>query len=345
MKFQVNEIDKILVYSDTPIKKVIANLNNSRLKIVLVVDQNKKLIGTIVDGDIRRGLLDGLNLNDRSEKIVNRDPLLDNKNVSTFEGIETMKVNNFGHLPIVDENSNLIGLHVLENVRRNKKRDNKVVIMAGGLGKRLRPLSNKKPKALIKVFGKPMLEHVILSIKKSGFKNFYLSINHLGKMIKDYFLDGKKFGVSIKYIEEKNFLGTAGSLSYLNDLKNQTIMVTNCDVISEIDYGDAIDYHKNNNADATMIVNRHEIQNPFGVVETKENKFVSYTEKPIKYENISAGIYIFEAENFKYLKPETYEDMPQFFTNLVKKNKKVIVYPIFEKWNDLGHKKDLLNVE
>ena len=122
-------------------------------------------------------------------------------------------------------------------------------------------------------------------------------------------------------------------------------MVTNCDVISEIDYGEAIDYHKKNNADATMIVNRHEIQNPFGVVETKENKFLSYTEKPIKYENISAGIYIFEVENFKYLKHETYVDMPQFFTNLVKKNKKVIVYPIFEKWNDLGHKKDLLNVE
>ena len=140
-------------------------------------------------------------------------------------------------------------------------------------------------------------------------------------MIKDYFLDGKKFGVNIKYIEEKNFLGTAGSLFYLNNLKSQTIMVTNCDVISEIDYGEAIDYHKNN-ADATMIVNRHEIQNPFGVVETKENKFLSYTEKPIKYENISAGIYIFEVENFKYLKHETYEDMPQFFTNLVKKNKK-----------------------
>ena len=99
-------------------------------------------------------------------------------------------------------------------------------------------------------------------------------------------------------------------------------MVTNCDVISEIDYGEAIDYHKKNNADATMIVNRHEIQNPFGVVETKENKFLSYTEKPIKYENISAGIYIFEVENFKYLKHETYVDMPQFFTNLVKKTKK-----------------------
>ena len=130
---------------------------------------------------------------------------MDNKNVSAFEGMETMKVNNFGHLPIVDENSNLVGLHVLENVRRNKKRDNKVVIMAGGLGKRLRPLSNKKPKALIKVFGKPMLEHVILNIKKSGFKNFYLSINHFGKMIKDYFLDGKKFGVKYKIYRGKKF--------------------------------------------------------------------------------------------------------------------------------------------
>jgi len=164
-------------------------------------------------------------------------------------------------------------------------------------------------------------------------------------MIKEYFSKGEKLGININYIEEKNFLGTAGSLFYLKNLKKQTILVTNCDVISDIDYGDAIDYHKLNNADATMIVYRHETQNPFGVIETKKNNFISYHEKPIKYENINAGIYIFESDAFNNLKDNEYQDMPEFFQNLVKAKKNVIVYPIYEKWNDLGHKKNYLDVE
>jgi len=279
-------------------------------------------------------------LGDKINSIIYKNPKVTNSKTSVYEATEIMKMNYLNHLPVVDKDYHPIGLHILNEVRRHIQRENKIVIMTGGLGKRLLPSTKNKPKALIKAFGKPMLEHIVIKIKKCGFKNFIFSINHLGAMIKDYFLSGEKLGVKINYIEERKFLGTAGSLCYLKNLENQTILVTNCDVISEIDYGDAIDYHELNYADATMVVHRYETQNPFGVIETKGNTFHSYHEKPIKYENINAGIYIFKTDVLKYLQNEKYKDMPEFFTELSKAKKKVIVYPIYELWNDLGHKND-----
>jgi len=334
------KIKKIIVNSDYTVRDVIKNLNKSRLKIVLVVDKSNKLLGTIVDGDIRRGLLNGLGLDEKIGGIIYTHPKVTNSKISAYQANEIMKINELGHLPIVDKNHKPIGLHTLDEIMRPIQRENKIVIMAGGLGKRLLPLTKNKPKALINVFGKPMLEHIVTKIKRCGFKNFIFSVNYFGSMIRKYFLSGGKLGVKINYIEEKKPLGTAGSLCYLKNLESQTILVTNCDIISEIDYGDAIDYHELHRADATMVVHRYGTQNPFGVIETKGNTFHSYHEKPIKYENINAGIYIFKTDVLKYLQNEKYKDMPEFFKTLSKAKKKVIVYPIYEFWHDLGYKND-----
>ena len=217
--------------------------------------------------------------------------------------------------------------------------------MAGGYGKRLLPLTKKKPKALVKIHNKPMVEHIILRAKKSGFYNFILSINYLGNQIKKYFRKQKNFEAKISYIKEKKPLGTAGSLYLLKNLKDQHVLVTNCDVISDIDYFDVIKYHKFNSADVTMVVKRYETKNPFGVIETKGNNFVSYYEKPVKYENINAGIYVFNVKTFKFLKKEKYKDMNEFFEDLVKLGKKVIVYPVHEMWTDFGTKDNLNNTK
>ena len=206
-------------------------------------------------------------------------------------------------------------------------------------------MTKKKPKALVKIHNKPMVEHIILRAKKSGFYNFILSINHLGDQIKNYFKKQKNFEAKISYIEEKKPLGTAGSLYLLKNLKDQHVLVTNCDVISDIDYFDVIKYHKFHSADVTMVVKRYETKNPFGVIETKGNNFVSYYEKPVKYENINAGIYVFNVKTFKFLKKEKYKDMNEFFEDLVKLGKKVIVYPVHEMWTDLGTKDNLNNIK
>jgi len=340
---RLKEINKSLIKFDSTIKEVVNNLNDSGLKIALVINDNKKLLGTIVDGDIRRGLLNGFGLDDKIERIIFKHPQVVKPNTSSFEAIEIMRINYLNHLPIVDENQIPIGLHTLDDVilDRSPQRKNKVVIMAGGFGKRMLPLTKNKPKALIEVLGKPMLEHVVLKAKKCGFENFIFSINYLGNMIEDYFSNGKKLGVNISYISEKKPLGTVGALFQLKNLNNETIIVTNCDIISDINYEDALNYHETNSADATMVVRRYETKNPFGVIETKDNDFISYYEKPTKSENINAGIYIFKSNVLKNLKEE-YKDMPQFFEDLIKLGKKVKVYPIHEDWNDFGQNQNSL---
>ena len=210
--------------------------------------------------------------------------------------------------------------------------------MAGGKGKRLLPLTKKIPKAMVKVFGKPMLEHIIINAKKCGFRNFIISINYIGKKIKNYFKSGSKLDIKINYIEEKKPLGTAGSLYHLKKNENQTVLVSNCDIISDADYGDIIDYHRSNKALATMVVRRYENRNPYGVISTKGNRFLAYDEKPFSQENINAGIYVFESKVFKFLKKDKYFDMTELFIYLEKKKKKVIVYPIYENWQDFGQK-------
>ena len=220
---QKKEIKKIIVKSNCLIKDVINNLNNSGLKIVLVV-KNSKLVGTIVDGDIRRGLLNGIGIDDKITEIVHNNPIVVTSEAEKNKVIMLMKENELQHIPIVDKLGSPIGLYVLDEISNKTNRDNNFVIMAGGLGKRMLPITKTTPKAMIKVSGAPMIEHVVLQAKKCGFFNFTFSINYLGDMIKEYFSSGKKLNVNIQYIKEKSFLGTAGSLCYLKNLKNQTIV-------------------------------------------------------------------------------------------------------------------------
>ena len=333
------EFKKTLISNSSSINDAVKSLNNSGLKIVLVIKKGK-LIGTVVDGDIRRGLLKGINLNDNISKISNKKPITVGIDAKKKEAIYLMKENEIQHLPVVNKKKIVSGLYINLDLIETSKRSTKFIIMAGGLGKRLLPLTKKKPKALIKIFNKPMIEHIIIRAKKFGFHNFILSINYLGNHIKKYFKNKKNLKVKISYIEEKNPLGTAGSLYLLKNIKDKHVLVTNCDVVSDIDYADVIDYHRSNQADVTMVVKRYETKNPFGVIETKGNNFVAYYEKPVKYENINAGIYVFNVKNFKFLKNEQHKDMNEFFDDLIKLKKKVIVYPVHETWADLGTKND-----
>ncbi len=335
------EIKKTLIKYNCKISDAIKSLNNSGLKIVLVLTKKNKLAGTIVDGDVRRGLLKGINLKDPIIKIMNKNSLTVDLNTREKETIYLMKANLIQHIPAVNKKKEIFGLYLSPDVVSPIKRDTKFIIMAGGKGKRLLPLTKKKPKALIKVYNKPMTEHIIQRAKKFGFFDFVISINYLGNQIKKYFRHGEKLDVRINYIEEHKSLGTAGSLHLLKNLKDKYVLVTNCDVISEVDYADIIEYHKLNAADVTMVVKRYETKNPFGVIKTKGNNFLSYSEKPVKYENINAGIYVFNVKVFKLLKKEEHKDMNKFFEDLIRLKKKVIVYPVHERWEDFGSKEVL----
>ena len=334
----------ISLHKNNTISDALKILNLSKHQIILIKNNKNQFMGTVTDGDIRRALIKEKNFNSKLSEIMNKNPFVLRKKISSQQARLLMEENEILQIPVIDKNKKVTKIYFW-NKKDSTERKNLFFLLAGGFGKRLLPLTKKKPKALIKVFNKPMMEHVIQRAKRFGFFNFILSIYYYGTQIKSYFKNGKSLGVKISYIKENKPLGTAGSLYLLKKLKDKYVLVTNCDVISDIDYGDVIEYHKKHNADVTMVIKRYEIQNSFGVIKTKDNNFVSYQEKKMQYENINTGIYVFNVKNFKLLKREEHKDMNEFFEDLAKLGKKVIVYPIYERWVDLGQKEYIKNIK
>mgnify|MGYP001342846811 CR=1 FL=1 len=330
-----------ILQDNRKIRDVINRLNKSLLQIILVVNKKNKFVGTITDGDLRRGMFDGLNLDDEITKIVNRKSTYVNPGLSYDDAKILMRANLIRHVPIINKNKNIVGLHLLNEIS-NAELPNTFVIMAGGLGKRLRPFTKNVPKPMLKIGNKPILEHIILKAKSNGFKNFVISVHYLHKIIKDYFKDGKKFSVKIKYIHEKTPKGTAAGLKNLKTKDRHPVLITNGDVISDVDYSKIIEYHKYNKSDATIVIRNITQKNHYGVVRLKKNKIVGFEEKRDFIININTGIYVINKNLLKLL-DKKYEDMPNFLEKLRKQNKKVIAYPIYEKWVDIGTKQIFKN--
>jgi NDP-sugar pyrophosphorylase family protein len=228
----------------------------------------------------------------------------------------------------------------LKNIFANAFRNNTMVIMAGGKGTRLRPHTDNCPKPLLPIGGKPILEHIIARAKVSGFHRFVISLHYLGDMIKAHFGDGTKLGVSISYIEETIPMGTAGALSLLRDRLSAPFVVTNGDVLTDIDYGRLLDFHMSYAAQATMAVREHEWQNPFGVVRTDGIDIVTFEEKPIVKSHINAGVYALNPAVIQLLSPIDYCDMPTLFSLAKENSLRTIAYPMHEPWLDIGRPSD-----
>lgn len=333
--------EKCLVPEDSKITDAIKSLDKSGLKIVLIVNKKNIFQGTVSDGDIRRGLLKGLTIDSPLNEIIHRDSFKVSPNIDKSILKDLMDSNQIMQIPIVDKKGFICGLYTWDSIEASQFIPNKMVVMAGGRGKRLHPHTENCPKPLVKVRGKPMLEHIILRAKKEGFTDFIISVNYLAEMIINYFKDGDSFGVNIEYIHEDKPLGTAGSLSLLKSKVKEPFIVTNGDVITDIKYADLLNYHNSHNSSATMSVKLHQIQNPFGVVETTGNKIIGFTEKPIIKSYVNAGVYCISHENLKILKRNEYCDMPIFFERIKSANKPVIVYPMHELWADIGRPNDL----
>ena len=327
---------KTLLASDANIQDAIRNLDNSSLQIILVIDSKESLIGTITDGDIRRGLLRGLDVSSPIDSIVHREPLIVPSGVSRDTILELMKANLINALPIVDENRRVIGLHLLNEILTVPQRPYQMIIMAGGKGTRLRPHTENCPKPLLPVRGKPMLEHIIEKAKGEGFHHFVLAIHYLGHMIEEYFGDGSRWQVQIDYLQEESPLGTAGAMSLLSSRPEVAFLVSNGDVLTDIHYGELLDFHNRHQASATMAVRLHEWQNPFGVVNTQGVDIVGFEETPVVRSHVNAGIYALSPNVLEMLQKEQYCDMPTLFSRLQERGNRAIVYPMHEPWLDVG---------
>jgi len=332
-----------IVKINTPIKVAIEQLNRVGIKIALVLDDKNKLLGTISDGDFRRGMLKGLSLEDTVEKIMNKNPRSVSEGTGRSEILKLMNDTKILQIPIVDKNNYLIGLHLWDNVSIHAQYSNIMVIMAGGKGSRLHPQTENRPKPMLLVAGLPILEHIIKRAKNQGFNHFIIAVNYLGQVIEDYFKDGQKFGVKIEYLHEDAPLGTAGALSLLSDKPEKAFIVTNGDVITDINYSDFLDYHTVQNAAATVAVHTHEFQIPYGVLKINDLEVESYEEKPIVSSLINAGVYALEPDVLDLIREIKFRDMPEILEISRNLRKKVIVYPLHESWIDIGRPIDLEN--
>ncbi len=324
------------------VQQVIRNLNEVAIQIVLVVNQKGELEGTISDGDIRRGLLKGLDLSSPIKGIVRRNPLVVPPGVERGLVMQLMTANKIRQLPIVDESNRVMGLHLWDEITSPVVRTNLMIIMAGGMGTRLRPYTESCPKPMLPVAGKPMIEHIIERAKLEGFSHFVLAIHYLGHMIEAYFGDGARLNVCIEYLKEKSPLGTAGALSLISPTPESPFVVTNGDMITDIHYGELLDFHTRQDAAATMAVRIHEWQHPFGVVQMDGVEIVGFEEKPIARSHINAGVYALEPAALNNLEESGHCDMPTLFERLKAQGQRTVAYPMHEPWLDVGRPDDLV---
>ncbi len=332
---------KALLSANSTIEQAIRTLDESKAQIALVVSEDGILLGTITDGDIRRGLLRGIDLNSPIDTIVHRDAFVVPPQMSRDMVLHLMQANVINALPVVDESRRVVGLHLLNELITPVLRPNMMVIMAGGQGTRLRPHTKNCPKPLLSVGGKPMLEHIIERARAEGLSHFVLAIHYLGHMIEEYFGNGDRWQVRIDYLREEDPLGTAGALSLLNPKPEIPFAVSNGDVLTDIRYGEIFDFHARCGATATMAVRLHEWQHPFGVVKTKGVDIVGLEEKPVSRTYVNAGIYVLEPSALDVLAPTEPCDMPALFERLQEQGKRTVAYAIHEPWLDVGRPDDL----
>ena len=323
------------------IQQAIYSLESSSMQIVLAVSEGNRLAGTLTDGDIRRAFLKGLKLDSLIDDVINLNPLVVPQDISRDLVLQLMQINKIHQLPIVDHEGAILGLHLWDIINAPKAIDNTMLIMAGGKGTRLRPLTEKCPKPMLEVGGKPMLQHIIEKARADGFQNFVISLHYLGHMVEDHFGDGRKYGVRIDYLREDKPLGTAGCLSLLPKIPELPFIVTNGDVLTDIHYNEFLDFHNRYEASATMAVRQHEIQNQFGVVRTKGVEIEGFEEKPIYRSHVNAGIYVLEPCALKHLAYQQHCDMPTLFERIKQNSGRTIVYPMHEPWFDVGRPEDL----
>ena len=327
---------------NSTIGQAIRNLDQVGIRIVLVVDKANLLIGTISDGDIRRGLLRGLDLDSPMASIIHYDALVVPREMARDMVVQLMVVNKVQQIPVVNEQQQLVGVHLWDEMSLSPVRANLMVIMAGGKGTRLLPHTQNCPKPMVLVAGKPMLEHIIERGKLEGFSHFVLAIHHLGHIIEAHFGNGERLGVKIDYLREQSPLGTAGALGLLNPKPDAPFVVTNGDVITDIHYGELLDFHDRYQASATMAVRIHEWQHPFGVVQMQGVEIIGFEEKPVARSHINAGVYVLSPEVLSELASEEPCDMPILLGRLQAKNKRTVAYPMHEPWLDVGRPDDLL---
>ena len=334
----MKNIEDIIVNEDTSLRDALNIIDKSSKQICLVLDNSQKLLGTISDGDIRRALLNNISLDEIIINVYFKNPTVANVNDSKETILNLCKINKIHQIPIVDNDNNIVGLEILDELIASENKVNKVILMVGGLGTRLRPLTENTPKPMLPVGDKPILQTIVEKFVSYGFVNIVMCIGYKSHIIQDFFEDGSRVGANIEYILENERMGTAGALSLLSQsqIPSEPFFVMNGDLLTNVNFEHFLNFHIQNNAKATMGVREYDFQVPYGVVNLEDGKIKSIIEKPAHSFFVSAGIYMLNSECINLMPKDEFYDMPTLFDKLIQMNENTISFPIREYWLDIG---------
>ena len=336
-----------MVRPDISLRDALSALDQASTKVLLVVDDHRKLMGTISDGDIRRALLRGSDLATRAAAAMNPKPHAALLDASPASILALMREDALMQIPIVDAHGIVVGLKTVNDFLVSSPRDNWVVIMAGGLGSRLRDLTKSTPKPMLHVGPRPLLETIVLNCVEQGFSRIYLAVNYLADQIQDHFGDGSRFGADIRYLVEEHRMGTAGALGLLPDQPALPIVVTNADVLTKQNFCAMVDAHDAARADITVGVRDFEVQVPFGVIRAENGRVENILEKPVHRYIISAGMNVLSPAMLHLVPPGVFYDMPTLFNAALDEGHFVRTFGIESYWLDVGqpHEYERANAE
>jgi len=328
---------KSLISKDASIHDAIVTIDTGSYKIALVVDTGNHLIGTITDGDIRRAILRGVGLDQPVSKILNANPTTARSNDDRETITALMKEREVQQIPLIDEQGCIAGMEEIDAIIQSEKFDNWVVLMAGGEGLRLRPLTAITAKPMLQVGGKPLLESTLKSFIRQGFHKFYFSVNYKSEQFENYFSDGAKWNAEIRYLHEDKPLGTAGPLSLIPETPKHPTLVMNGDLLTDVNFRSLLTFHREQKSIATMGVREFDMEVPFGVVNIEGEKIISIDEKPSQTFLVNAGIYVLDPAVMKLIPKNQRTDMPEVFDRVIASDSNTAVFPIREYWLDMGH--------
>jgi dTDP-glucose pyrophosphorylase len=337
------KLKSLLIAPDMTIKQAMKLLNDSGGKILFVVDKDEKLIGTVTDGDIRRGIIKGYGFSDRIKGLMKGEFFFVSSNVSNKEEYakRVMIENKIEQIPILDNNGRILDVILWTDILAGKKQlgyqkfmSNQVVIMAGGKGTRLDPFTKIFPKPLIPIGNKPVIEIIMERFFQYGFHKFIYTLNYKKEYLK-LFLKENNFSYSIDWVEEEDYLGTAGSLSLLKGKITETFFVANCDSILDVNFQEILDWHREHEAAITIIGCHNEVKIPFGVLNISNGRLEKILEKPVHDVVINTGVYIIEPHVISYISEGSQIDMNKLI-DIVAKKEKISVFPIYGGWFDIG---------
>jgi len=332
----MKNIDDIKLTVESTIQEALQIIDSGAVKFAIVVDDRDVLLGTLTDGDIRRAILSGKSIDSHIEGIFSTSPTTVNVNASKDEIINICTAKKIYQIPVVDEQGKVVGIDFLDELLKPEVHPNRVVLMVGGLGSRLRPLTEHTPKPMLHVGGKPILQTIIEKFVSYGFVNITLCTNYKSDLIQNYFGDGEAFGAHIDYLLEDKRMGTAGALSLLEDKPKEPFFVMNGDLLTNVNFEHLLEYHQNTESAATMCVREYDFQVPYGVVNIENGKVASIEEKPVHKFFVSAGIYMLNPESLSLISKGIFYDMPTLFEQMIEADKNVVSFPLREYWLDIG---------